>query len=112
MIDLTKVDKPFGELDQVTQWALMGAAVSGKQIEYQTDSGGNWEDVHATWEGDEVYRLKSEPVVHSASWPMGASAFEHFAPMLSDNQATWAQGTATVTMIDGEPTRIVWEANQ
>lgn len=47
MTDLTKIDKPFGELDRETKGALMLAAHEGAEIEYSSDGGDAWATVES-----------------------------------------------------------------
>lgn len=61
MTDLTKIRCPFSELNQVTQWALKGAAADGRTIEAKSPYF-NWcEDESPSWLPGVTYRLKPTP---------------------------------------------------
>lgn len=114
-IDLTKVDKPFGELDQATQWALIGAHYSGKQIQQRCDVS-DFHDIKApSFSAVVIYRLAPpEPVKETREWRMGVSAYWHSEPIISAGHKDtegWHKGTTTVDFEDGKPVRIVWEAS-
>lgn len=61
LVDLTKIDVPFGELDEPTQDRLAGAVARGAQI--QAPNGTGWSTVTTTaWYGSVRYRVKpTEP---------------------------------------------------
>jgi len=60
MIDLTKINVPFGELVKSTKWSLKGAAGDGETIQFR----GNWspqlwyEVEDPSWYYNTIYRLK------------------------------------------------------
>lgn len=61
-MDLTKIDKPFGELDDATKGALLLAHHRGEVIE--TTFGGVFgvaKNPH--WYGGDVYRVQPKPVI-------------------------------------------------
>lgn len=117
MTDLTKIDYTFGSLDDFTRWALKGAHVSGKAIEYRNRNSGKWEIVERPgWYAASAYRIKPEPVRETHTDEMQAffCSGDH-PPMLSaghKHDEGWTRGTATTSTVDGKPTRIVWEADQ
>ena len=115
MMDLTKITEPFGELDQTTKWALKGAANSGEELQTFVPIHNEWETFHSTGEflRAKIYRLKPLPVY--TTLPMGAWVLENNAPILNPELGTesgWAQGTVTITKVEGKATRIVWEVAQ
>lgn len=61
LVDLTKIDAPFGELDKRTQDRLVSASARGAQI--QAPNGTGWSTVTTTaWYGSVRYRVKpTEP---------------------------------------------------
>lgn len=62
-VDLTKIDKPFGELDKFTKMALIEAWIDGEVIQ-AGDEYGYWHYVSPPiWSGDVKYRVKPKPVV-------------------------------------------------
>ena len=61
-MDLTKIDKPFGELDDATKGALMLADHRGKVIE--RDDGKIWRIVVTPiWDAATIYRVQPKPVI-------------------------------------------------
>lgn len=104
MIDLTKIDKPFGELDQVTQWALRGANADGCQIQIFSNVASTWEDRCPHWGECARYRLKPKPEVVERTYRMGLSAYQHSEPILSwgnKDNPDWIPAKVTVEWTDG-----------
>jgi len=63
MMDLTKIDQPFGTLDIETKLALHRAFYEGKVIECIYHSQGKWRMTNCSkWLPDYVYRLQPEPL--------------------------------------------------
>ena len=61
-MDLTKIDKPFGELDDATKGALLLAYLRGEVIEYKT--GSIWKvPLHVAWAELTTYRVQPKPVI-------------------------------------------------
>lgn len=69
-MDLTKIDKPFGQLDRETQLALFAAWLDGKIIQFIPSSNGHWESSAVMWwSRDLVFRVRPEPLTLDAiSW--------------------------------------------
>jgi len=60
-MDLTKIDKPFGELDDATKGALLLAAHRGEVIEFWLTG---WSTVYEPmWDNDYRYRVQPKPVI-------------------------------------------------
>lgn len=75
LVDLTKIDVPFGELDERTQWMLRGAFNAGRVIEvYEGDVSGYRTVMNPMWLTRWTYRLKPEeptytmPTVDDKVW--------------------------------------------
>ena len=62
MTDLTKIDKPFGELDRETQLALFEAWLDEKIIETRFTTGEFFCVGHPEWLLDWDYRVRPEPL--------------------------------------------------
>ena len=63
MIDLTKIDQPFGSLDIETKLALHRAHYEGKVIECIRIANDNWRVTMAPeWLQQFIYRLQPEPM--------------------------------------------------
>ena len=63
MMDLTKIDQPFGALDIETKLALHRAHYEGKVIECFYHIQGKWHVTNCPqWLHDYVYRLQPEPL--------------------------------------------------
>jgi hypothetical protein len=61
-MDLTKIDKPFVELDDYTQGAMLLAHLRGEVIEYTTGNG--WKvPLYVAWSDGAIYRVKPKPVI-------------------------------------------------
>lgn len=61
-MDLTKIDKPFGELDDATKGALLLAYLRGEVIEYKT--GNVWKvPLHVAWAEVSTYRVQPKTVI-------------------------------------------------
>lgn len=61
-MDLTKIDKPFGELDDATKGALLLAAHRGEVIEWK--NGGGWHALESAMFADNaIYRVRPKPVI-------------------------------------------------
>jgi len=58
-MDLTKIDKPFGELDDATKGALLLAAHRGEVIEYCTGASVK----SPIWDNHTIYRVQPKPVI-------------------------------------------------
>ena len=115
-MDLTKIRKPFAELDQVTQWALKGAHADGETIQTSEPSEPErgWCTIsHCNWNESRCYRLKPTPVI--VRFPMGVSAYAGTPPLISEGHAKtpgWQHGITTVELTDGKATRITWEPSE
>jgi hypothetical protein len=70
MQDLTKIDKPFGELDDKTAIALFAAWKKGAKIECNTSYDRRWGEIpEPRWYPECSYRVKSVPLVpDSIDW--------------------------------------------
>ena len=62
MMDLTKIDKPFGSLDIETKLALHRAFYEGRVIETNYGGGGFEVCFAQTFYHDGIYRLQPEPM--------------------------------------------------
>jgi len=61
-MDLTKIDKPFGELDDATKGALLLAQLRGDVIEYKT--GNIWKvPLYVAWAEVATYRVQPKTVI-------------------------------------------------
>jgi len=61
-MDLTQIDKPFGELDDATKGALLLAAHRGEVIEWK--NGGGWYALESAMFADNaIYRVQPKPVI-------------------------------------------------
>ena len=113
MIDLTKIEKPYGLLDKETQDALKAHSENGGEIQRYYQRG--WMRLVAqAWDHAFVYRAKPEPVVKEYTHRQRIQdSAGYFEPMLSGNcEHGWVDGTTKLTIIDGKPARLVWEADQ
>jgi len=60
-MDLTKIDKPFGELDDATKGALLLAHHRGEVIEF---FGAGWHVIgNPIWTDTDRYRIQPKPVI-------------------------------------------------
>lgn len=60
MTDLTKIDKPFGELDRETQLALFEAWLDGAEVDCLAD--GIWYRTNpVSWRKSKAYRIATTP---------------------------------------------------
>lgn len=60
-MDLTKIDKPFGELDDATKGALLLAHLRGEVIEFW---GAGWHTIdNPMWTDTDRYRVQPKPVI-------------------------------------------------
>lgn len=116
MTDLTKIDRPFEELDDLTRWALKGAHAEGETIENR-GTVTRWRVTpEPFWTPGGFYRIKPKRVREAHIHEMQAffCSGEH-PPMLSaghKHDEGWTRGTAVTSTVDGKPTRIVWEADK
>lgn len=63
-MDLTKIDKPFGELDDNTKGALLLAHHRGDVIEGFGEYSSNWEICPIpAWYYSSIYRVQPKPVI-------------------------------------------------
>ena len=107
MTDLTKITTPFGLLDKETQDALKA-------------HGGPWEMYTGKWNDTSrlpaffdhvVYRVKPSPLVETKR-----AAGECFFKSCCNPADLWDRplrghfGTYTLTLHDGKPVKLVWEA--
>lgn len=68
-MDLTKIDKPFGELDDATKGALLLARHRGEVIE--RDDVEIWRIVVTPiWNATNIYRVKPKPVIGQVVLPV------------------------------------------
>lgn len=113
MTDLMKIDTTFGELDQVTQWALRGAHASGFPIEQKCDASDWYRAQRPSWSRGMKYRLKPKPIKKSVTFKMGVAAFQDSYPLISNGHYEtegWHKGVTTVHFEDENPVRIEWVA--
>lgn len=119
MTDLTQIDKPFGDLDQQTQWALMGAYQCREAIEQDVcfdQTSPHWaECAHPAWSNCMKYRLKPKPVREKHTFKQWCvSHGEHVGPTLNESivdvDVIQTEGTTTIETLDGKAVRVVWEA--
>ena len=75
LVDLTKIDVPFGELDEQTQDRLAGAVARGAKVQRCSNPLAAWEDMHMhmppAWLPRSRYRLKpayTMPTVDDKVW--------------------------------------------
>ena len=74
LADLTKIDVPFGGLDERTQDRLAGAAARGCAVEFKGQRDGAWQSTSASpsgWRVDFYYRLRptyTMPTVDDKVW--------------------------------------------
>lgn len=72
-MDLTKIEKPFGELDRETKLALFAAWMDGEKIECNGTVG------HPGWHLDHTYRVAAPPTKPSIDWSHVAPQFKWMA---------------------------------
>ena len=65
-MDLTKIDKPFGELDDATKGALLLSAHRGEVIEVWVQELGPWKPIDPQWATNRIYRVQPKPVIGEA----------------------------------------------
>jgi hypothetical protein len=82
-MDLTKIDKPFGELDLETKIALFAAWVDGAKIECNGTVG------HPAWHLSRTYRVA--PTKPSINWDHVAPQFKWMAR--DEDGETWLTKT-------------------
>lgn len=118
MIDLTKIDTPFGDLDRETQWMLRGAHASGFPIEQADGMETSLQWYMApkpSWSGCMFYRLKPKPVVETKSYRTGFSAYQFSEPLFSSghkDHPDWLKVNVTVEWTDGKITNVKTELAQ
>lgn len=81
-IDLTMINKPFGELDRETKGALLLAAHEGEEIEYSGDGDGDsWTTVNRPgWRSKIIYRVKPAPLTKdTVDWSQVAEGWDWMA---------------------------------
>ena len=67
--DLTKINQPFGELDDATKGALLLAHLRGDVIESGKPAGNWWENTCPLWADDIPYRVRpAAPVIGSVKF--------------------------------------------
>jgi|GEM_PF-2752393 len=113
--DLTAIDVPFGELDQVTQWVLRGAWAAGERLEWLGPVFGEWLPIPAPgWHYLSVYRLAPTPVEETITHDMQISAHgNNQPPSVSTCDQTgsgWINGTLTLKTVDGKAVSATWVA--
>lgn len=111
--DLTKIEIPFGELDQIVQWALIGAFNHGQELQQRCHVSDFYDIKSPSFSATMIYRLKPKPI--TKTWRMGVSAFEHLKPIVSQDHLIgegWVAGDMTVEMVGGKAVRLTWEADQ
>lgn len=62
-MDLTKIDKPFGELDDATKGALLLAHLRGEVIEYCTGVSVKVRVKSPIWDNNNIYSVRPKPVI-------------------------------------------------
>lgn len=85
-MDLTKIDKPFEELDDATKGALMLADHRGEVIEYTTGNG--WKrPLYVAWSDGAIYRVQPKPVIGEVVMHGVGPVYHSLHPvMLGQNQ--------------------------
>lgn len=74
LVDLTKIDVPFGKLDERTQDRLAGAVARGFALEFKSRDSHRWHDIKRRppgWFDIDVYRIKptyTMPSVDDKVW--------------------------------------------
>lgn len=96
-MDLTKIDKPFGELDDATKGALLLAAHRGEVIEFN-DFGGFSAAATPAWSSITIYRVRHKPVIGEVVF-YGAKRVS--AHVLCHNWFTLCELTFTFPTRDG-----------
>ncbi|NOD65785.1 hypothetical protein [Ruegeria sp. HKCCD6109] len=107
--DLTQITTSFGLLDEETQKALK-AHEGG--IEYYC-SDGTWIVLgFPIWDKGKTYRAKPEPKRETFTGECRAMVFQRRCPTLTDEGTQGQPGKYTAEVVDGDITRIVWEASE
>jgi len=104
-MDLTKIDKPFGDLDRETKIALFTAWVDGDGLEHYSSMIGDWVNSSVPSWGRSIRYRKAAPTEPSIDWDHVAPQFKWMAtddsgttmlyeekPRLSRTEWEWAGG--------------------
>ena len=114
MTDLTKITTPFGLLDEETQQALRDYDQQNGILQYFTPSG--WVDrkPRSDFMAALAYRAKPKPEILTQRKYLTFDALNSVLFYLVQYPtATGAtKGTAKLTVENGKPTRMVWEADE
>lgn len=110
LVDLTKIDVPFGELDERTQDRFAGAVARGAKVQIYSNPVAAWEDMHMhmppAWLPRSRYRLKSTytmpsvddavframPGTKAIAWDNGIPFAHAFTEVPTPLYAEWARG--------------------
>lgn len=109
LVDLTKIDVPFGGLDERTQDRLAGAAARGCAVEFKGQRDGAWQSTSASpsgWRVDFYYRLRptytmptvddkvwlAMPGAKAIAWDDGVLFAHAFTEVPTPLHAEWARG--------------------
>ena len=86
---LESIDKPFGELDEVTQWALRGSLSDLGELLSKMQGKENWcLDRCFVFEDHRIYRVAPEPVTYdSVDWSHVAKGWSYMAR--DENGGVW-----------------------
>lgn len=85
MTDLTKIDQPFGTLDDATKGALLLAELRGADIEIRAVEAGLWEPCTPQWAERRAYRVAPPPAAplhltyDSIDWSHVAKGWDYCA---------------------------------
>jgi len=108
MTDLTKLTTPFGLLDKETQDSLK--AHGGPYEVF--GSFGRWIPINPHWSCQVAYRVKPSPVVETRTGRTGRATDSKWRPLQDEYLVLECPtpGTYTLTLHDGKPVKLVWEA--
>jgi hypothetical protein len=82
-MDLTKIDKPFGDLDDATKGALLLADHRGEVIEV-SDDGLTFMDCDSPiWIDDLIYRVQPKPVIGEVVMMSGGAVYHSLHPVVT-----------------------------
>jgi hypothetical protein len=95
MTDLTKIDRPFGLLDEATQKALRECGGP-----WEWFMGGRWEDIEPMFASHVTYRQKPQPSKPRECWII-------FLPGRDD---PWRYGYWTEEEAKGDAARLIYDA--
>jgi hypothetical protein len=101
MIDLTKIDKPFGELERWEKMALFGAWLDGEKIEFRWTVSGVWESIQPSWSPTSFYRVKPKPALDkpSINWDHVSPKYKWLAREKTGNVCLYCFKPKAVTTV-------------